>query len=578
MLSPASSSAAPRIGRLTKRIVLGVVAAMIASVFTIGQPTVASADERLPIGILPAPLSCAWLTFPGRAGTWPVPMHAPNRGIGLLTMPRASSAVQRGLPARIHLRTERAGFNSVWQYAIWNRNLYVKSSRGNGDWRIAPIPQCIRDRITGLSVDGSRLVVLANGGRVFTLESADQTPELWWWTSRFGSPIWMNPGGAKVTPDMRAWSFSWLDPMYTSVLPLKQQGFWTDGAGHEQPVGGAGVTSVYTLSQRGDRIYILDPWLPGGDPLKPSSKRHAADYSYEMQGPVDGRFQATNLSTAGSTTLLINKYGDMYTRLWDFDMSGADTLFFSYTPKDQGDLKGAPNNFEGFFAQYPFLRGIFPTEFAKFQLPPPQWLKQPKIPGEITSTISIHQTGHRSAHRELRVEGRQNGKVGYWHKPVDPKTSWRFTPVAKAKLSSALLDNRAGDTTSLTLSPVSDVHYSGRDEDGWTISTREFDYATDVQPYTVCAGGSCVDLTAYIAPTPRPGWTPMGLTATPRLYQGFLRVDDEDKARIAASPALAKAVSALIPNGRMQNIIMTASTKEMTVFTLDKKMVKMRRN
>ena len=578
MPSSPDTPVSSRLRRGTRRFGLAAAAADLAAVLTLGNPPTATADEYLPIGILPAPLSCAVLTFPGRAGTWPVPLHAPNRGIGLLTMPRASARVQRNLPPRIEMRSQKAGMNVSWQYALFNRNLYVKSSRGSGDWRIAPVPLCVKNRITGLSVDGSRLVVLANGGKVYTLESADQTPELWWWTARFGSPIWMNPGGTAVRPTMRAWSFSWLDPMYTSVIPFKQQGFWTDGAGHEHPVGGAGVTSVYALSQSGDRIFILDPWLPGGDPLKPSSKRHSSDYSYEMQGPVDGRFRAVNLSTAGSTTMVVNRYGDLYTRLWDFDMSGADTLFFSYTPEDQGALKGAPNNFEGFFAQYPFLRGIFPKPYAKFQLPSPQWVQQPKVPGEITSAISVRQTGPRSANRLLQVEGRKDGEVGYWSKKIDPKASWRFTPVSKARLTAPVLENTPADMTSATLSPASTVNYAGRDKAGWTLSTRSFDYATEVQDFQICAGGACADLTAYIAPTPRPGWMPIGLTSTPRLYQGFLRPSDADRAAIASNPALKKAVVTLIPNGRMQNIIVTASTKEMTVFTLDKKMVKLGRD
>ena len=83
--------------RGARRFRLGAAAVGLAAVLTIGNPPTATADEKLPIGVLPAPLSCAVLTFPGRAGTWPVPMHAPNRGIGLLTMPRASAAVQRWL-------------------------------------------------------------------------------------------------------------------------------------------------------------------------------------------------------------------------------------------------------------------------------------------------------------------------------------------------------------------------------------------------------------------------------------------------------------------------------------------------
>ena len=108
------------------RVSLGLI---IAAALAMGLSPSAHADERLPIGVLPKPVSCAWLTFPGRAGAWPVPLHAPNPGIGLLTMPRANDRVQRALPPRIHLRTDKAGFNSIWQYALFGGNLYAKSAK-----------------------------------------------------------------------------------------------------------------------------------------------------------------------------------------------------------------------------------------------------------------------------------------------------------------------------------------------------------------------------------------------------------------------------------------------------------------
>ena len=556
------------------RVLLGLI---VTAALAVGLSPNARADERLPIGVLPKAVSCTWLTFPGRAGAWPVPLHAPNPGIGLLTMPRADARVQRALPPRIHLRTDKAGFNSIWQYALYGGNLYAKSAKTQGDWRIAPVPQCLQGQMTALSVDESRLVVLVYGGRAATLESADETPELWWWTTRFGSPIWLNPGGTRVRPDQRAWSFSWLDPIYTSVIPFRQEATWTDTAGHKQPVGGAGVTTVYTLSKGGNRIFILDPWLPGADPLKPSDKRFSDDYSYEMLGPLDGRFVSRNLSSSGSTTFVINDYGDMYTRLWDFDISGADTLFFSYTPENQGNLQGAPNNFEGFFAQYPFLRSIFPQAYAKFQLPPPAWVRQPKVPGEITSAITIRQTGFSSDKRELRVEGRRDGRNGYWFKPIDPNTSWSFAPVTDYTLSRGLLDNRSGDTSSLTLVPGADVNYRHVDKAGWTLTTRNFDYATDTADYDLCVGGTCARIVGYLAPTPRPGWTPEGLTSYQRLYQGMLVLDANDRSRVDANPRLRAALRSLIPNGRMENIIATANTSRMTLFTLDRTLTEMPR-
>ncbi|MGW4245607.1 hypothetical protein [Nocardia sp. NPDC004722] len=527
----------------------------------------ATADEWLPIGILPAPISCAALSLPGRAGAWPVPLHYPNVGIGLFTMPFAPADVAARLPRRVYLRTDQTGFNEVWQYALLDNNLYIKAVDGESGWRIPPLPNCLRGQITSISVDGGRLAATGPEGYLYTLESADQTPEIWWWTKRFGAPIWLDPSGQRVRPASRAWSLSWLDPRYVEVLPFRMEGFWTDAAGHDVPVGGAGVTTAYVLSPQGNRIAILDPWLPGSDPLRPDEPERADDYSYELPGPVNGRFRAVDLSTAGSTTFVINEYGDMYTRLWDFDISGADTLFFSYSYEDQSAYDSAPNNFEHEFSRFPQLRPPF-NEYANIQLPPPDWIHQPKIPGEITSTVSIHQTGGRSFQRELRVEGRDDERTGFWHKPIDPNADWEFTPTDQP-LTAETLDNRPADTTALTLVPPSGVHFSYRDPDGWTLSTRDFDYAGDRLDLRLCASdGACTTLNALLAGDTRLGWQADGLSDVPRKYHGIATITAaESNALDYRSPRLRAVVEQLIGEGRLRNIQATATSSELTLRT-----------
>src|ERR1700754_2744719 len=102
-----------------------------------------------------------------------------------------------------------------------------------------------------------------------------------------------------------------------------------------------------------------------------------------MCGPYRGRFKAVNLSASGSEIFVIGARGDMFTRLYDFDISGHDPVFFQYAYDNQrGRGDGAP-----------------------IQLPAEPWKRQPKIPGTITSQISIHKVGRDSVHRILRVEG-----------------------------------------------------------------------------------------------------------------------------------------------------------------------------
>ncbi|MEU8895644.1 hypothetical protein AB0C65_07290 [Nocardia sp. NPDC048505] len=541
--------------------------AAVAVVLGVSMAGPAAADEWLPFGVLPEPISCAALTLPGRAGAWPVPMHYPNVGIGLFTMPPAPAGVAARLPRRVELRTETMGFNEVWQYALLDQQLYVKAVEGESGWRVPPLPNCLRGHISGISVDGARLVAIVPDGRVYTLESADQTPELWWWTERFGSPVWLNPSGQRVRPDSRAWSLSWLDPRYVELAPFRQEGFWTDTAGNPQPVGGAGVTTVFVLSPEGNRIVILDPWLPGSDPLRPGVPALADDYSFEMAGPLNGRFRAINLSSAGSTTFVINEYGDMFTRLWDFDISGADTVFFTYSYEDQSAVDSAPTNFEGEFARFAFLRPFF-REYADIQLPPPDWVPQPKIPGEITSTLSIHQTGGDSFDRELRVEGRDGDRTGFWHKPIDPNAEWAFTATDVA-YTGEVLDNRPADMTQATLAPPTGVDFTYRDPAGWTLTTRDFDYAADRVPVRLCAAdGACVDLTLYLASSPRLGWQPEGLSETARDYHGFVVVaQGEWDALDRRSPRLRPIVEQFTGTGRFRNAIVSATTTHLRLHT-----------
>ncbi|MEV0465507.1 hypothetical protein AB0I30_10250 [Nocardia tengchongensis] len=89
-------------------------------------------------------------------------------------------------------------------------------------------------------------------------------------------------------------------------------------------------------------------------------------------------------------------------------------------------------------------------------------MRQPKIPGEITSAVSIHQTGGDSSDRELRVEGRSGGRTGYWHKPVDPDASSSFKATG-AGLTADLLDNRPGDDSDETLAAPSGIDYGYAD-------------------------------------------------------------------------------------------------------------------
>src|SRR3546814_12719902 len=82
-------------------------------------------------------------------------------------------------------------------------------------------------------------------------------------------------------------------------------------AGNLHPVGNGKVSHIWSLRDDGQHYRFNDPWLPRDD-------------SYEMCGPQRGQFRGVNLSASGSTIFTINRYGDLYTRHYDFDLSGDD--------------------------------------------------------------------------------------------------------------------------------------------------------------------------------------------------------------------------------------------------------------
>jgi hypothetical protein len=154
------------------------------------------------------------------------------------------------------------------------------------------------------------------------------------------------------------------------------------------------------------------------------------------------------MAAAGSTISVMNKYGDMYTRVADFDTEGNDPLFFfhyTYDPKS------------------PEWQRVLPGE---------DWVKQSKIDGHITGRLTVVQTGSDSRDRELHVEGVNNeGQAGYYAKPVNGG-EWRFEPTSET-ISQPFIDNRAADCTALTLGASRDVDLQGTFEASWLFGSRK---------------------------------------------------------------------------------------------------------
>ena len=329
-----------------------------------------------------------------QGGTAGLPDHVPAESGAEppATWPEAPPGL---LPSEVDLRTPSESFNRLYEFATREGRIYVRAREANGPWRQMPLPLCFDGRVASISLDDDELIALDDSRRVYTMDNALKDPTAFNWTNRWGTPFWTGLG--YTLPATRAWSWS-------VISPLEDEN-WTDPAGNRTAVGSGKVSHIWGLRPGGRRITFWDPWLP-------------LDESYEMCGPHRGRFKAVNLSASGSFVFVIGRRGDMFTRFYDFDISGHDAVFFDYSYEDQrGKGDGAP-----------------------IQLPAARWVEQPKIAGRITSAISIHKTGVDAIHRILRVEGKRHGETGYWERDVaEPRADgWQFhatgLPLARKRL------------------------------------------------------------------------------------------------------------------------------------------------
>ena len=325
------------------------------------------------------------------------------------------------LPPQIYLRTKRDTFNRRYFFATRGGSIYVQQRTGTDHrWHALILPPCFAGRVSSISVDDDEMIALDGSRRIFTMDNALKDASLFNWTSRWGTPFWTG-FGYSLPSGIIAWSWSVVSPSEDSN--------WTDPAGNLHAIGSGKVSHIWALRTGGRRLSFWDPWLP-------------LDESYQMCGPYRGRFRAVNLSASGSTIFVIGPRGDLFTRVYDFDLSGHDRFFFHYSYANQRG-KGSS---------------------APIQLPPAAWVHQPKVPGRITSVISIHKVGRNVVHRIIRVAGLDRARhTGYWQKDIVSLRagSWRFHRTG-LPLRGRLIGNPRRDTPRRGLGRAADIRFAGR--------------------------------------------------------------------------------------------------------------------
>ncbi|MFI5389976.1 MAG: hypothetical protein ACHQYQ_01345 [Bacteriovoracales bacterium] len=364
-------------------------------------------------------------------------------------------------PNAIYLRTAHKSYNEKYNFLVANGKLWISKRLGDkvvGPWNELPFHKDLKNPME-ISADSDHLIVVDQEGKIFSTRKAlENDIKKIQGTTKWGPPLWLGPG-MHMPPNVKSWAISFLSP--------REDKYWVDPGGNKQGVG-QGVSTIFALDKGGQTITYLDPWL-------------ARDYSYQLCTPVNGRFQAESISSSGSTHFIINRFGDMYVQTFDFDISGADPVFFKYTydpTRGKGPRKD-PNILSGFVS-----RRVIPIE---------GWIRQPKIQGTITDKISIYRKGFGVVNRVLRVEGAKDGINGFFQRETQENLPWIFVPTG-LPLEGNILNNSSNDHTLDSLGIDQSSSFAGVLSDGTKIRIPNFNSNCTPSDLIISIGGDSLKL------------------------------------------------------------------------------------
>ena len=352
-------------------------------------------------------------------------------------------------PEAALFRTQRESFNERWYVALVDGRIHVRPNVENGeepgDWELlgstglpdgSDLPNFgPPGELVAISADGIHLQALSGAGAFYRgVNLTEDVHQHFEWTDRWGGVGASGPGLLQEFGIERGWSVSDSHPF--GVASYED----TNGTQHSV---GAGVAHLYRLGPAGRRIYFNDWWLPN-------------DWSRQLCGPERGTFRSTNISVSASTMMLVGERGELYTRLYDFDTGGENSLLtYSYI------IPGASGTTR--------------------KLPAEGWLRQPDISsGLITSRITIFQNGEGNAARVLRVEGVRDGVPGFFHKPIYGD-EWAFQQTDRQVTGPFLNDPDAEPPA--PFDPPDDRHLAGTLSLDWdTVGLELLDFNVVCSP------------------------------------------------------------------------------------------------
>ncbi|MBQ9066605.1 MAG: hypothetical protein IJ133_03665 [Clostridia bacterium] len=447
-------------------------------------------------------------------------VYNPNKGLTFDQLPVAAN--QEALPKAIHFRDNHEGFNRELEFCLNEGLLYVRHRNAGEPWREIPMPESLKGKVVAMSIDCHELEALDEDNWIYSLFGLGKEPENWTWATCWGELFRLGRGYQLPNRAEGQWAMSHVDPQYDDT--------YLDGDDNVNTVGLAGCTQIYYTDPDDDTsVLYADPWLPG-------------DKSRNIGSPMHSRFHIQSLSASASCTFVTNKYGDMFTRLYDYDIGGGDVAFFHYSWEPlPGNQKIADGWWEHFLVR----------NTSDVRLPAPYWVKQPKIPGEITDRLTVWSTDPGMQNRRLVVEGRKDGTTGYWTKMLRDN-EWNFVETGEP-LKGTLLQNTLEDTSAKDLAPESGIHYRGsiranNKDTGVQLLVRNFAYNDSRQEVELVVDQGCASLSVpamlYYEHGNLGHFTTQiithreaGLNDTPRYYRACLMLDDSAVEMLSSDPA-----------------------------------------
>ena len=314
------------------------------------------------------------------------------------------SEVLATLPKKTVFRTHHDTFNPKYRFSLRFGQIWLQRRDTEGaTWELLEKPSNLYG-VREITSDDEYLMATDYQRSLFTMKNGlSSHPWMFDWTDNWGAPLWKGEG-IQIPEHAQFFDASFFSP--------KLDRYYRDPVGNRHSIG-LGITNLYYLTRDGRQVVFLDPWLPSDD-------------SYRFLTPRTGSVQAVALSASGSRVFIIDGDGHMYTRLFDFDQAGGDTLFFRYSYKPQ--------------QRWPTDRV---RTLADRQLPSFAWQQLPDIRGvKLTDRITVIKSGEGGENAIFRVEGtNRGGAVGYYELQLT-KLQWAFT-LTGAELGGSSLESAA---------------------------------------------------------------------------------------------------------------------------------------